>query len=161
MRKPSMWGACLALLAATCAAALHAQQPPPLLFFEGARLIVGDGRSIERAAFVVERGMTSQQSVSAEVLKRLDDAFAARRPAAARTADAEAARQRPLRDAFAKLTDLGMLAAGKSADFMVLDANPLENLKNTQRISEVFLEGRTLDRSGLRATWTTGGTAAH
>ena len=38
-----------------------------------------------------------------------------------------------------KLTDLGTVAVGKSADFLVLDANPLENITNTRRISTVYL----------------------
>jgi imidazolonepropionase-like amidohydrolase len=47
--------------------------------------------------------------------------------------------------------DLGMVAAGRSADFVVLDANPLDDITNTRRISKVFLRGREIDRDGLRA----------
>jgi imidazolonepropionase-like amidohydrolase len=46
--------------------------------------------------------------------------------------------------------DLGMVATGKSADFVVLDANPLDDITNTRRISKVFLRGREIDREGLR-----------
>jgi len=46
-----------------------------------------------------------------------------------------------------KLADKGTLAAGKSADFIVLDANPLDNITNTRKISAVVLRGETLDRS--------------
>ena len=47
----------------------------------------------------------------------------------------------------------GMVAAAKSADFIVLDANPLENIANTRRINKVYLRGQEVDRAGLRARW--------
>lgn len=52
------------------------------------------------------------------------------------------------------LDDLGMVAAGKSADFLVLDGNPHENITNASRISAVYLQGRPLDRTAMRARWT-------
>ena len=48
---------------------------------------------------------------------------------------------------FLKLNDQGTLAAGKSADFIVLDANPLDDITNTRKISAVVLRGAAVDRS--------------
>jgi imidazolonepropionase-like amidohydrolase len=48
---------------------------------------------------------------------------------------------------FLRIADAGTLEAGKSADFIVLDANPLDNITNTRRISTVILRGVAVDRS--------------
>ena len=49
------------------------------------------------------------------------------------------------------LTDVGRLATGTHADFVVLNANPLDNIANTRQISAVYLGGVRLDRDALRA----------
>jgi imidazolonepropionase-like amidohydrolase len=47
----------------------------------------------------------------------------------------------------------GLVAAGRSADFIVLDANPLERISNTRKINKVFLRGVEVDRAAMRARW--------
>ena len=57
-----------------------------------------------------------------------------------------------------QMTDIGTVEVGKSADFIVLDANPLDDITNTRRISEVYLRGTAVDREALGARFT-GGTS--
>jgi imidazolonepropionase-like amidohydrolase len=52
-----------------------------------------------------------------------------------------------------KLDQLGMVAAGKSADFIVLNANPLDDITNTRRIAQVYLRGKQVDRAALSASF--------
>ena len=55
------------------------------------------------------------------------------------------------------LDALGMVAPGKSADFVVLDANPLDDITNTRRIADVYLRGHKVDRLKLRAGFAAAG----
>jgi imidazolonepropionase-like amidohydrolase len=48
---------------------------------------------------------------------------------------------------FMQLTDAGTVAPGKAASFIVLEANPLDDITNTRRIRDVYLRGERIDRS--------------
>jgi imidazolonepropionase-like amidohydrolase len=49
---------------------------------------------------------------------------------------------------FLKLADLGTLDTGMRADFIVLDASPLDDIANTRRISAVYTRGVSVNRGG-------------
>ena len=51
------------------------------------------------------------------------------------------------------LHDLGTIAPRKAASFVVLDANPLDDIRNTRRIDRVYLDGVEVDRAGLQRAW--------
>jgi imidazolonepropionase-like amidohydrolase len=51
---------------------------------------------------------------------------------------------------YLRLPNTGTLAAGRSADLLVLDANPLDDITNTRRIAQIILRGRSVDRDALR-----------
>jgi imidazolonepropionase-like amidohydrolase len=48
---------------------------------------------------------------------------------------------------FLRFTDTGTLQNGKSADLIVLDANPLDNITNTRQINAVYYRGQMVSRS--------------
>jgi imidazolonepropionase-like amidohydrolase len=48
---------------------------------------------------------------------------------------------------FLQLADAGTVAPGQSADFIVLEGNPLDDIANTRRIRDVYLRGARVDRS--------------
>jgi imidazolonepropionase-like amidohydrolase len=56
------------------------------------------------------------------------------------------------------LDKLGTMVAGKEASFNVLDADPLQDILNTRKISSVYLRGKQVDRKALQAKWTGAGT---
>jgi imidazolonepropionase-like amidohydrolase len=50
-------------------------------------------------------------------------------------------------------TELGSLEAGKFADLVILDRNPLEDIRNTLRVRQVMKNGRLYDADTLNEVW--------
>ncbi len=48
----------------------------------------------------------------------------------------------------------GRLRPGARADFIVLEASPLDDIRNTRRIADVYLAGEIIDRNTLSENWT-------
>ena len=100
----------------------------------GARVLLGSDTGIQDHPFgftdhrelemLVEAGMTPMQTIVA----------ATSRPAE-----------------YMGLRDLGTLTPGRAASFIVLDANPLDDITNTRRIADVYIDGRRIDRPALLA----------
>src|SRR5260370_6015389 len=51
------------------------------------------------------------------------------------------------------LDQLGTVAAGKSADFLVLNGNPLDNIAHTRKINKVYLRGQEVPRAAPMPKW--------
>jgi imidazolonepropionase-like amidohydrolase len=52
---------------------------------------------------------------------------------------------------FFQLEDqLGTIEPGKIADLVFLDANPLEDIRNTQKVTAVIVNGRYISKAGLQ-----------
>jgi imidazolonepropionase-like amidohydrolase len=52
-----------------------------------------------------------------------------------------------------RLNGLGTIAPGKDASFVVLNANPLDDIKNTSRIADVYIKGHKVDRDMIKKTY--------
>ena len=100
----------------------------------GAKLVLGADTGLEDHLF----GMAEQLELQAMVDAGMPpgDAIVA---ATSRSAE------------FLQLKTKGTLRAGADADFLVLDANPLDSIANTRRIARMVMNGAEIDRAALRS----------
>ena len=75
---------------------------------------------------MVEAGLTSEQAIEAATIRPAD---------------------------LLGLDDVGLLTAGRRADFIVLNASPLDDISNIRSIDDVFMNGERLDRETTRSEW--------
>ena len=100
----------------------------------GARIILGSDTGLEDHFFGYAEQRELEQMVAAGMTPAQVIVAATSRPAE-----------------FLGLKNTGTLAPGKSADFLVLDANPLDDIRNTRRIVKIVIRGAEVERAALRA----------
>ena len=53
---------------------------------------------------------------------------------------------------FLGLPDRGTIAPGKRADLLVLDGNPLDDIRNMHRIAKMYIAGAEIDRAAIKSS---------
>jgi imidazolonepropionase-like amidohydrolase len=128
-------------------AAASATPPRPRLFQPQARSLVRLAAAGVRIGFGTDAGVGAPYGWSAHA-ELADMVAAGMTPAAAIVAATRTSAD------IVGLDRHGTIAPGMSADFIVLDANPLDDITNTRRIDQVYLRGDRVDREALSAAWT-------
>jgi imidazolonepropionase-like amidohydrolase len=112
---------------------------------------------------ILEAGLRTYHQAGVRVLLSADTGLLAQFPGCAEHRELEAmvTAGMPALDAITAATLLparllglaerGSLEPGKRADFIVLDANPLDSIANSRKISAVYIAGRAIDREKLQA----------
>jgi imidazolonepropionase-like amidohydrolase len=54
---------------------------------------------------------------------------------------------------YLRIADLGTIEQNKSADFIVLDGNPLDDIRNTRKINAIYMRGAQVPRAELATKW--------
>lgn len=132
-------------LTANCAPpAPNAQRREEIIAYNFPRMVASGARIVLGTDTGVEPGHTFGSGAHVELARWVQLGLT--------PADAiVAATQRPAE--LMGLPDMGTLAVGKRADFIVLNANPFDDIRNTRQISSVYLDGVKFDREAMRARW--------